>query len=75
MRFVIAPIEKMDVVRRDQSEPEILRQVRQHAIAFVLRFHAVIVQLEEEIFRAEDVAKFRRALFRLLEVVCLNRAC
>jgi hypothetical protein len=32
----------------------------------------VIVQFDKEIFRAENVPIFGRALFRLLDVVCLN---
>jgi hypothetical protein len=48
--------------------------LREHTIAFVLRFHAVIVQFHEEIFRAENIAIFGRTLFRLVEVICLNCA-
>ncbi len=71
---MIAPAQKVNVVRGNQSDAEVPRNLRQHAIAFVLRFHAVIVQFHEEVFRPENVAIFGCALFRLLEVVCLNRA-
>ena len=64
----------MNVVCGNQSNPEVPRDLRQLAIAFVLRFHPVIVQFHEEIFRAENIAILRRARFRLLDVVCLNRA-
>ncbi len=58
----MAALEKMHVVRRDQSEPKFLRDRRQDAVAFSLRLDAVIVHLEEEILRSEDVAKSRCAL-------------
>ena len=62
VRVVMAALEEMHVVRRDQTEAEFLRELRQDAIAFALRLDAVVVQLEEEILRAEDVAESRRAL-------------
>ena len=73
VRLVMAPLQKMHVVRRDQAEPEFLREARQHLVAFVLRLDAVVVHLEEEILRAEDVAKFRHALPRLGQIVRLDR--
>ena len=69
----MAPLQKMHVVRRDQAEPELLRELRQDRVAFLLCLDAVVVHFEEEIFRAENVAKFRHALPRLLEIVRLDR--
>ena len=63
----------MNVVRRHQPEPEFAPDLWQNAVAFPLRLHSVIVQLEEEILRAEDVAKGRRALPRLVELIRLDR--
>ena len=63
----------MDIVCGDQSDAKVPRDLRQHAIAFALLFHSVIVQFDEEIFRAENVAVFGGALFCLLDVVRLNR--
>ena len=71
---VIAAAQKVNVVRRHQSHPEVPRNPGQHAIAFVLRVDAVVVQFHEEIFRAENVAILRRALFRFFNVVRLNGA-
>ena len=73
VRFVMAALEKMHVVRRDQPEPKFLRDLRQDAVAFSLRLDAVIVQFEEEIFRSENVAKSRRAGARLVELIGLDR--
>jgi len=72
VRVVIAPAQKMDVIRRNQTETELFRQLRQDPVAFVLLFHAVVVQFQEEILRAEDVAILSRGLFRLVDVVRLN---
>ena len=49
VRFVVPALEKMHVVRRHQADAKFLRQLRQHGVAFVLRFDAVIVHLEEKI--------------------------
>jgi len=40
----------------------------------VLRFHPVVVHFDEELIRSKNVAIFGRALVRLLDVICLNRA-
>ena len=69
----MAPFEKVNIVRRDQPEPEFAPDLRQDAIAFPLRLEPVIVQFEKEILRAEDVAKGRRALPRLVELIGLDR--
>ena len=72
VRFVMAALEKMHIVRRDQPEPKLARDRGQGAVAFPLRLEAVIVQLEEEIFRAEDVAISRRAGPRFVELIGLD---
>ena len=69
----MAPFEKVNVVRRHQPEPEFTPDFWQNTVAFSLRLQSVIVQLEEEILRAEDVAKGRRALPRLIELIGLDR--
>ncbi len=69
---MIAPAQKMNIVCRDQSDANVPRNLRQRCHAFALFFHPVIVQFDEKIFRAENVAVFGRALFRLLDVVRLN---
>ena len=63
----------MDVVRRDQTDAEIFRELRQHRVALALFFHPVIVQLDEEIFRAQDVAILRCGLSCLADVIRLDR--
>ena len=73
VRLVIGSPQKMHVVRGDQADPQIFRELRQHTIASVLFLDSVIVQLDEEIFRAENVAILSRGLFRMVELVRLNR--
>ncbi len=73
VRLVVAALEKMDVVGSDQTEPEFLRELRQHGVALLLHLDPVVVHLEEKIVRTEDVAKFSRALPRLREIVRLDR--
>ena len=74
VRFVIAPAEKMHIVRRDQANAQISGNLHQRDVAHFLLFHSVIVQFKEEIFRAEDIPIFGGTLFCFLDVVCLNRA-
>src|SRR4029079_874675 len=57
VRFMMVALEKMHIVRRDQSEPEFLGDRRKNAIALSLRLEAVIVQLEKEIFRPKNIPK------------------
>src|SRR5581483_11059729 len=66
--------EEMHVVRRDQSDAQLFRDLRQMTITEALFFEAVIVQLDEEIFGAENVAIFRRALRGDVDLVRLQRA-
>ena len=70
---MIVASQKMDIVRRDQADAEVFRDLRQHAIALALFFHPVIVQFHEEIFGAQDVAILGRGLLGSLDVVRLNR--
>ena len=71
--IVIALAQKMNVVCSYQSDTKFSRNLWQHTIAIFLRFHAVVVHLHEEIFRAKNVAILGRAQGCLLDVVCLNR--
>ena len=73
VRLVVAALEKMDVVRRDQSETEFFSKPGQHLVAFVLHLDAVIVHFEKKILGSEDVAKFGDALARLRQIVGLDR--
>ena len=72
MRLVIAPAQKMNIVCRHQSHAKIPRNLRQRCHALALFVHPVIVQFDEKILRAENLPIFGRALFRLLDVICLN---
>jgi hypothetical protein len=69
----MASLEKMDVVRRDQPEPEFLRKQGQRLVALLLDLDAVVVHLEEKILRPKNVAKVSRTLPRLGEIVRLDR--
>ena len=70
---MIVPAQEMNVIRCDQTDAEIFRDLWQHTVALMLLFDSVIVHFDEEIFRAENVAIFRGGLLRLLNVVPLNR--
>ncbi len=71
--IVIVPAQEMDVIGRDQPDAEIFRDPRQHCVAPSLFFDPVIVHLDEEILRAQDVTIFRGSLLRLFDVIGLNR--
>ena len=73
MRLVVAALEKVDVVRGDETEAELLSEARQHLVTLLLHLDAVIVHLEEKILRAENVAEPGDALPRLGEIVRLDR--
>ena len=72
MRVMIVAAQEMNIVRRDQTDTEVLGDFRQHRVAPFLLLHPVIVELDEEILRAEDVAILRCGLGRLLNVVRLD---
>ena len=72
VRRMIASSQKMHIVRRDQTERELFCQLRQHAIAFALHLHPVVVQLDEKVLRAQDVSILRRSLSCLGDVVRLD---
>lgn len=69
MRTVILLVQKMHVVRGDEAEAEIARELRERRVHFRLRSDAVVGEFEEEIFRAEDVAVSRGELRRLREII------
>ncbi len=74
VRFVIAPAQKMNIVRSNKSDTDVPGNLRQDTIAQALLFHAVIVHFHEEILRAKNVAVFGGALSRFLQIVRLNCA-
>ena len=74
MGLVIAPAQKVHVICRDETDAEVSRDLRQHAVAPALLLHSVVVQFDKKVLRPEYVAILAGALFRLLNVVCLNRA-
>ena len=63
----------MNVVRGDEPEAKVLRDLRQDPVALALFLDAVVVQLDEEIFRAENVPIFGGGLLCLVDIVRLNR--
>src|SRR5947209_3345499 len=69
----MAALEKVNVVRGDEAEPELFRQTRHYLVALLLRLDPVVVHFQEKIFRAQDVAKLGDALARLGQVVRLDR--
>ena len=73
MGVVIAPLQKMHVVRRDQADSEILREFGQAGVASMLLLHPVIVHFDEEIFPAENVAIFCRGRGGDVDFVGLQR--
>src|SRR6266478_8205552 len=64
----------MHIVCGDESDPEVLGDFWQNAIALALLFHPMVVHLHEEIFRSENVAISSRTLFGDVDLVRLNRA-
>src|SRR6266404_9093948 len=62
----------MNVVRGNQADAEIFRDLRQHRVAPLLFLQSVIVQLDEEILCAKDVTVLRRGRGGLLNIVGLN---
>jgi len=74
VRVVIAPSQEMHIVCGDESDPQVLGDLWQNAIALPLLFHPVVVHLHEEIFRSENIAILSRALFGDVDLVRLDRA-
>ena len=62
----------MEVVSRDQREPDLRREPEQLLVEPGLLGKAVVLQLEEEVVRAEDVAVLAGDAFRKLPVVDLE---
>jgi len=71
---VIAAPEEVNVVGRDQTEPEFAGEFWQMRIALLLLGHSVIVQLDEKISRPENVAIFRGHILRFFNVAGLKSA-
>ena len=70
--LVMFALQKVNVIRRHQPETELPRQLRQRAVAFPLLRHPMIVQLNEKILRAKDVAIIvDAACLRLREIIGL----
>ncbi len=74
MCFVIAAPEEVNIVGRDQTETEFASEFRQVRIALLLLGHAVVVQFDEKISRAENVAIFRSQILCFFNVVDLKSA-
>ena len=70
---MFASAQKMNVVRGNKSDTDVPGNLRQGTVAQALRFHAVVVHFHEEILGAKNVAVLAGALFRLLQIVRLNR--
>jgi hypothetical protein len=73
VRVVIAPSQKMNVVRRNHPQAQVPGNFRQNGVALLLFLQAVIVQFNKEIFRAQNVTILGGGLLCLLQVVRLNR--
>ena len=63
VRLMMRSLEKMYVVSRNEWNSKSLRHLDQGAIAQVLRFDPVIVQVDIEVFFAENLAKFAGRFF------------
>src|SRR5437868_13912226 len=63
----------MDVVRRDQADSEVLGDFWQNRVAPLLFFKSVIVEFDEEILFAENIAILRGGCGGFLNVVRLDR--
>ena len=55
MGVVVLAVEEMHVIGGDQAQAEFLAQLRQRGVDLALLLQAVIVHLQEEIFRPEDL--------------------
>src|SRR5204863_9681475 len=71
---VIAAPEEVNVVGRDQTEPEFAGEFWQMRSALRLLGHSVSVQLDEKIARPENVAIFRGQILRFFNVAGLKSA-
>ena len=56
VRLVVGALEEVDVVGRNQTEPEILAPAHKVRIHLPLRIHPVVVDLEEKIILPENLA-------------------
>ena len=73
MGGVISPVQEMNVVRGNEADAEVLRDLRQHAVTNLLLLNSVVVQLDKEILCAENVAILGGEFRRLVDLVGLNR--
>src|SRR6476620_10656071 len=64
----------MNIVGRDQTEPELPRKFWQMHVAFLLVRDAVIVQFDEKVLWSKNVAILGGKIFCFLNVVGLKRA-
>ena len=64
----------MNIVGRDQTEPELPRKFRQMHVAFFLLRDAVIVQFNKKVLWSKNVAILGGETLRLLNVVGLKGA-
>ncbi len=73
VRRVVRLVEKVHVVRRDQPESELPGQRGQHPVAFDLLLNSVIMELNIEVFRPENIAVGPREFLRLGQIVLDDR--
>src|SRR6185503_10774972 len=64
----IALLEVMRIVRTDEAQPDLLAEARHQRNDLLLIGNAMVLDLEKEIVRPEDLAELQRRLFRLLIV-------
>ena len=69
VRVLIGVLEVVHVVCRDQRKTQLARNRQQALVHDALFVDALILHLEEEILRAQDVAEARRSLERLAGLV------
>lgn len=72
MRVVVGLIEKVDVVRRDESQPELAAEFPHLPCAGGLLGETVVMHFEEKAVFPEDIDEFPEALPRAFEVFILN---
>ena len=60
VRLVMPALEKVNVVRGDEPQAQFLRDLGQRTVCLDLRLDAVVLHLDEKVFRAKDVPVLRR---------------
>ncbi len=74
--ILIAPVFRIDVmriVRRDELRTEFVTEFEEDFVDLHKLRHVVILQLEEEVIRAEDVVIPRQAFARLVDIAFVNQ--